>query len=266
MSATDAARDEPALSIDVNSDLGEGYGAWSFGDDAAMLALVTSANIACGFHAGDPATILRTLQAAAARSVVVGAHLAYPDLAGFGRRFVDVGPADLFADSAYQLGALIALARVAGTEVRYVKPHGALYNRIVVDPVQSDAVADAVAAVDPGLAVLGLGGEIERSCRERGLRFEREAFPDRGYLPDGTLAPRAAAGALVTDPAEVAERAVAMARGVVVCIDGSVLPVAPASLCLHGDSPSAVASGRAVRAALADGGVEVRPFLPMGSG
>jgi UPF0271 protein len=251
-----------ASAIDLNSDLGEGYGSWSFGDDAAMLDLVTSANIACGFHAGDPSSILRTLRAAAARQVVVGAHLAYPDLVGFGRRFVDVASDDLYADCAYQLGALTGLAHVAGTRVRYVKPHGALYNRIVVDAVQSDAVADAVAAVDAGLTVLGLGGEIERSCRERGLRFEREAFPDRGYLADGTLAPRGTPGALVTDPAEVAERAVAMAQGRVVSVDGTVLEVAPASLCLHGDSPSAVENGRAVRQALDEAGIAVRPFLP----
>ena len=260
-----SANDRP-LEIDLNSDLGEGYGSWSSGDDAAMLDLVTSANIACGFHAGDPSTILATLRAAAERGVAVGAHLAYPDLVGFGRRALDIAPDDLYADSIYQLGALRGLATVAGTEVRYVKPHGALYNRIVVDSVQAGAVAAAVAAVDPALAVLGLGGEIERAAAERGLRFEREGFPDRGYSPDGTLAPRGTPGALVVDPDEVAARAVAMARGRVVAVDGSELAVSPASLCLHGDSPSAVANGRAVRAALDEAGIRVRPFLAAGPG
>lgn len=249
-------------SVDVNSDLGEGFGAWAMGDDAALLRLVSSANVACGFHAGDPSTMLATCQEAAANGVTVGAHVSYRDLAGFGRRAMDVPAGELRDEVLYQLSALAGLARVAGTAVRYVKPHGALYNRIVADEHQARAVVDAVAAFDPRLALLGLtGSAVHRAAEEAGVRFVGEAFVDRGYRADGTLVPRGEPGALLTDDARIAERAVRMVvDGSVTAADGSDVAVAVDSLCVHGDTPGAVAMARAVRDALAAAGVEVRPF------
>lgn len=249
-------------SVDVNSDLGEGFGAWAMGDDAALLRLVSSANVACGFHAGDPSTMLATCREAAANGVTVGAHVSYRDLAGFGRRAMDVPAGELRDEVLYQLSALAGLARVAGTAVRYVKPHGALYNRSVADEHQARAVVDAVAAFDPRLALLGLtGSAVQRAADEAGVRFVGEAFVDRGYRADGTLVPRGEPGALLTDDARIAERAVRMVvDGSVTAADGSDVAVAVDSLCVHGDTPGAVAMARAVRDALAAAGVEVRPF------
>jgi UPF0271 protein len=249
-------------SVDLNSDLGESFGAWSMGDDAALLRLVSSANVACGFHAGDASTMLATCRGAAGNGVTVGAHVSYRDLAGFGRRSMDVPPAELRDEVLYQLAALAGLARVAGTSVRYVKPHGALYNRIVADERQARAVVDAVAAFDPRLALLGLAGSaVERAAEEAGVRFVREAFVDRGYRPDGTLVPRTEPGALLHDPAEIAARAVRMVTdGRVVAVDGSDIRVQVDSLCVHGDTPGAVAMARAVREALTAAGVGVEPF------
>jgi UPF0271 protein len=249
-------------SVDLNSDLGESFGAWSMGDDAALLRLVSSANVACGFHAGDASTMLATCRGAAGNGVTVGAHVSYRDLAGFGRRSMDVPPAELRDEVLYQLAALAGLARVAGTSVRYVKPHGALYNRIVADERQARAVVDAVAAFDPRLALLGLAGSaVERAAEEAGVRFVREAFVDRGYRPDGTLVPRTEPGALLHDPAEIAARAVRMVTdGRVVAVDGSDIRVQVDSLCVHGDTPGAVAMARAVREALTGAGVRVEPF------
>lgn len=249
-------------SVDLNSDLGESFGAWSMGDDAALLRLVSSANVACGFHAGDASTMLATCREAAANGVTVGAHVSYRDLAGFGRRAMDVPSGELRDEVLYQLSALAGLARVAGTGVRYVKPHGALYNRIVADEHQARAVVDAVAAFDPRLALLGLAGSaVERAADEAGLRFVREAFVDRGYRSDGTLVPRGEPGALLSDDAVIAERVVRMVRERVVrAVDGADIPVVVDSLCVHGDTPGAVAMARAVRGALAAAGVEVGPF------
>lgn len=248
--------------IDLNCDLGESFGAWVMGDDVAMLDVVSSANVACGFHGGDPATMLATCRAARDRGVAIGAHVSYRDLAGFGRRFIDVAPADLHADVLYQLSALAGMAASVGAEVRYVKPHGALYNRIVTDEQQAAAVADAVASFPADLPVLGLPySAIERECAQRGVRFVREAFIDRAYLADGTLVPRSRPGAVLSIDDGIAERAVRMASdGVVQSIDGESVELDAASLCVHGDSQDAVAMAVLVREALTEAGIRIEAF------
>jgi len=253
--------------IDLNSDLGESYGAWRMGDDAAMLEVVSSANVACGFHAGDPAGILRTLRAAAGRGVAIGAHVSYPDLAGFGRRDMDIAPDDLTADVVYQIGALAGLAAAAGTTVRYVKPHGALYNRIAVDAVQGAAVIAALKAVDPSLVLMGLAGApILDQARAAGVAVVAEAYADRAYTPAGHLVPRRQTGAVLHDAAAIAERMLRLAaEGVIEAVDGSLIRIDAQSICVHGDSPGAVAIAREVRRRLEAAGVAVAPFLPMRS-
>lgn len=249
--------------IDLNSDLGEGYGAWAMGDDAAMLSIVSSANIACGFHAGDPAGLLRTLSEAASRGVAVGAHVSYPDRVGFGRRDMDVTHDELVADVLYQIGALQGLARAAGTRVSYVKPHGALYNRIAGDERQARAVIEGVRLADPMLVYMGLAGApILGWAREAGLATVAEAFADRAYTPAGALVSRREAGAVIHDPALVARRMVQLAKnGTLEAIDGSTVRVEAQSICVHGDSPGAVAIARAVREALEREGVAIRTFV-----
>lgn len=255
-------------SIDINSDLGEGYGAWAMGDDEAMLSLVTSANVACGFHAGDPAGILRTLRAAAERGVAVGAHVSYPDRVGFGRRDMDVASAELVADVIYQIGALQGLARAAGTRVSYVKPHGALYNRIAHDPRQGGDVVAAVKAADPGLVLMGLAGSpLLDLARAGGLAVAAEAFADRAYTPAGALVSRREPGAVLHDSELVARRMLRLAReGTLDAVDGTPIRLAAQSICVHGDSPGAVGIARALRRTLEDGGVSVRsPFATSGT-
>jgi 5-oxoprolinase (ATP-hydrolysing) subunit A len=249
-------------SVDLNSDVGESFGRWELGDDASMLALVTSANVACGFHAGDPTTLRRTCALAAERGVVVGAQVGYRDLAGFGRRFIDVAPDELTDDVVYQIGALDGICRAAGTRVRYVKPHGALYNTIVHHEAQAAAVVAAVRAYDPGLPVLGLPGSVFLAAAEAaGLRTVREFFVDRGYTPEATLVPRSQPGALLHDPDEVTARVLRMVTdGKVTAVDGTDVHVSADSACVHGDSPGAVAMATAVRAGLEAAGVVVRPF------
>ena len=249
-------------SVDLNSDLGEGFGAWTLGDDDAMLELVTSANIACGFNAGDPTTLLATCESAAARGVRIGAQVGYRDLAGFGRRFIDVSPKDLTADVIYQIGALDGLARVAGSRVTYVKPHGALYNAIVHHRRQARAVVAAVVAYDSSLPVLGLPGSVFlEEAREAGLDAVAEAFADRAYTAEGTLVPRTESGAVLHDPTLVAERVRRMVvDGELDAVDGSTLKVAAASVCVHGDSPAAVDMAVAIRALLESSDVEITPF------
>ncbi|MBX9244226.1 LamB/YcsF family protein [Actinotalea ferrariae] len=251
------------MTIDLNCDLGEAFGVWPMGDDAALLGLVSSANVACGFHAGDPSTMRRTCLEAARRGVVVGAHVGYRDLAGFGRRFLDVEPSELTDEVVYQVGALQAVAAAAGTAVRYVKPHGALYTAIARHDAQARAVVAAVNAVDPGLPLVVLpGGVAERVAREAGLRTVGEAFVDRGYRADGSLVPRGAPGALVTDHAVAAARAARLAEdGTVEADDGTVVRLDVETLCLHGDTPGAVGSATAVRAALEARGIAVEPFV-----
>ena len=248
--------------IDLNADLGEGFGVWRLGDDDAMLDIVTSANLACGFHAGDPAGLLRVCRAAARRGVRIGAQVSDRDLAGFGRRFIDIAADDLLADVVYQIGALQALAHASGSAVSYVKPHGALYNTIVADREQARAVAEAVHAVEPGLPVLGLAGSVFFDEAQRlGLRTVAEAFADRAYQPDGRLVPRTHSGAVLHDPTEIAQRVLAMVQtGTVTALDGSTIGIEVQSVCVHGDSPGAVDIAAAVRDQLLAGGIEVAAF------
>lgn len=250
------------MNIDLNSDLGESLGVWRMGDDAAMLDIVSSANVACGFHAGDPAGILRTLRQAKERGVAVGAHVAYRDLVGFGRRNMDVDSADLRADVIYQIGALKGLAAAAGTDVRYVKPHGALYNTIAHDERQARDVIAALREIDPNLVLVALAGSpLVGWAEAQGLRVVAEAFADRAYTPQGTLVSRREPGAVLHDANDVAERMLRLANeGTVTAIDGSVVRIRADSICVHGDSPGAVEMARRVRERLVQAGVTIRPF------
>ncbi len=252
--------------VDLNCDLGEGFGRWTLGDDEALLDVVTSANVACGFHAGDPTALLRVCEGAARRAVVVGAQVGYRDLAGFGRRFIDVAHDDLLADVLYQIGALQGISRAAGTSVRYVKPHGALYHATVQHEPQAHAVVEAVRRCDPELVVLGWPGSLLLATAEAaGLSCVAEAFADRGYRDDGTLVPRDQAGAVLTDADDVVAQALAVVRGQPVrTASGGVVAVQAASLCLHGDTAGAAELARTVRAGLAEAGVDVRPFCEVG--
>jgi UPF0271 protein len=244
--------------LDLNSDLGEGFGAWSLGDDDALLDVISSANVACGFHAGDPSIMRRVCAGAARRGVVVGAQVSYRDLAGFGRRFIDVEPGQLADEVLYQIGALDACARAEGTRVGYVKPHGALYNATVHHQAQAEAVVAGVRAFGE-LPILGLPGS--RLLDQAGPLGVPEAFADRGYTPAGTLVSRREPGALLPDTEAVVERALRLAtHGEIVAVDGTVLRTAARSLCLHGDTPGAVGHARAVRAALAESGITPKPF------
>ncbi|WP_103172027.1 LamB/YcsF family protein [Paracoccus sp. SY] len=248
--------------IDLNSDLGEGYGAWTMGDDDAMLGIVSSANIACGFHAGDPLTIRATVDGAATRGVAVGAHVSYPDRVGFGRRPMDVTSAELTADVIYQIGALQGIARAAGTRVAYVKPHGALYNTIANDARQADAVIAAIREIDPSLVLMGLAGtRILDRAADAGLATVAEAFGDRAYTPDGQLVSRREKGAVLHDADAVAARMLRLAtEGVIEAVDGSVLRLKADSICVHGDSAGAVEMARRIREELVSGGVTIAPF------
>lgn len=252
-----------SVRIDLNADLGEDFGVWRLGDDEAMLDVVTSANIACGFHAGDPAGLARTCRAAVERGVRIGAQVGYRDMAGFGRRFIDISPEDLTAEVIYQIGALQALARSAGAEVAYVKPHGALYNAIVTHREQAEAVAEAVRAVDPALPVLGLAGSVFfAEAERRGLRTVPEAFADRAYHVDGQLVSRREPNAVLQDVDQIAERVAAMVgQGQVTAIDGSTIPIVVESVCVHGDSPGAVQIAAAVRKRLLADGVSLAAFI-----
>ncbi|MGC3858909.1 LamB/YcsF family protein [Micromonospora chersina] len=248
--------------MDLNADLGEGFGIWRLGDDEALLGLVTSANVACGFHGGDASTMHRVCAAAARRGVAVGAQVGYRDLAGFGRRHIAYDFATLRDETVYQLGALDAFCRLAGTRVRYLKPHGALYHAAACDEVQAAALVAAVSGYDQELPVLCPPGSVlAQLAVGAGLRVVAEGFADRNYLPNGQLVPRSAANALISDPEQVANRAVRMAtERTVVAVDGSVVPCPVESICLHGDTPGAVRCAELVRAALIDAGVTPTPF------
>jgi UPF0271 protein len=248
--------------LDLNADLGESFGSWNMGDDAGMFPLVTSANVACGFHAGDPVTMLDSCRAAFELDVTVGAHVGYRDLAGFGRRSMDMSFDELFGDVLYQLGALDGVAHAVGASVDYVKPHGALYNRLVHDAEQASAMVAAIQAYDPGLPILGLpGSELLVQAKEAGHPVFIEAFVDRAYRPDGTLVPRSQEGAVLHDVDAIVERAVRLAaKGEVVAVDGTLVHVSPDSLCIHGDTPGAVAMAAAVRAGLEAAGVQLESF------
>lgn len=248
--------------IDLNCDMGESYGRWTLGADEEIMPFITSANVACGFHAGDPSTLRRTCTLAAEAGVSVGAHVAYRDLAGFGRRFLDVHPEELTDEVIYQIGALQAMAAASGTAVRYVKPHGALYTAITHHEGQAAAVVAAVLAVDPTLPVVVLPGTVvERAARDAGLHTVPEAFADRAYTADGRLVPRGVPGAVIHDAEEAARRAVRIAtEGTVEAITGEVVALRAETVCVHGDTPGAVATAAAVRQGLGAAGVTVTSF------
>lgn len=250
-------------SIDLNADLGEGFGRWRLTDDEQLLSVVTSANVACGFHAGDAVTMRRVCDLAAERGVRIGAQVSYRDLAGFGRRAMDVPAGELAAETAYQIGALAVFARAAGSPVSYVKPHGALYNRVVHDEEQAAAVVEGVLLCGERLPLLCLPGSTLHTMAEKaGLPTVTEAFADRAYTAQGTLVPRGESGAVISDESAVVERSVSMARfGQVTARCGRSVGVRARSLCLHGDTPGAVALARRVRAGLESAGVRVEAFV-----
>lgn len=251
------------MQIDLNADLGEGYGPWSMGDDDAMLSIVTSANIACGGHAGDPETMYRTLATAAANKVTVGAHPGYLDRTGFGRRIIPMAPGEIARMIGAQIGALRALAAMAGTNVRYVKPHGALGNLAARDGEVARAVVDAVGGVDADLAVLAISGtQLEHVAKDVGLRSFSEIFADRAYTPEGQLVPRSEPDAMIHDANEATDRLLAfLESGTMPTVGGDAIPLAAESICVHGDSPGAVDMAHQIRKGLLHAGVEVRAFV-----
>lgn len=252
--------------MDLNADLAEGFGRWELGEDALLLRVVTSANVACGFHAGDPRVMRRACRLAAENGVAVGAHVGYRDLAGFGRRYIDVDTKELADEVIYQIGALDGIARTSGTAISYVKPHGALYNALGTHPGQAAAVIEGVRQYNPDLAVLGLAGSpwLQRA-QEAGLPVFQEAFADRAYLPDGSLASRREPGAVLQDPAVIARRCVRLANGdPIEAVDGSRITVLADSICVHGDNSAAVDIARAVRDELLGAGVRLEPLVPGG--
>jgi len=250
-------------SIDLNADLGEGFGRYRLPGDAELLSLVSSANIACGFHAGDPIVMRETVALALRHSVTIGAHPGYPDLAGFGRREINATPDEVFAYVTYQVGALAAFCTSAGTRMRYVKPHGALYNQAVGDAEIAQAIASAVRDVDSDLALLAIeNSELAQAGRSLGLETANEAFVDRAYRPDGSLLPRGSPGAVLTDVEAMVQRALRMVRDhYVVAVDGTRCLVHPDSLCVHGDGETAVAIVRALRARFKEEGITIAPFV-----
>lgn len=249
-------------SVDLNCDMGESYGIWTLGDDQALLNHVSSANLACGFHAGDPTTLRIISRAAVARGVQVGAQVAYPDLMGFGRRRMDIDPTELRDLILYQIGALDGFLRLSGERIRYVKPHGALYHAANEDPCVAQAVVDASREFDPHLAVMGApDSALLAAAESAGLRPVREAFADRAYLPDGSLQPRSAPGSVLTDPEQVVRRVLQMVHEATVqAVDGRVIACPADSICLHSDTPHALTIAVAVTEGLRDAGVEIRPF------
>ncbi|MEQ4622587.1 5-oxoprolinase subunit PxpA [Providencia vermicola] len=252
--------------IDLNSDLGESFGQWQMGNDNAMLKVVSSANVACGFHAGSPEGIFNTLIEAKANHVVVGAHVGYPDLVGFGRRNMDISSNELIADVIYQIGALKGLAVAAGCHVDYVKPHGALYNTIAHDKRQGMAVIEAICAIDPQLVLVALAGSpLIEWAKESGLTVVAEAFADRAYHANGTLVSRKEVGSVLHDPEQVAQRMLQFVNeGGVMSIEGTFTPIDAGSICVHGDSPGALAMAQKVRELLQQNGVEITAFAGRG--
>lgn len=249
--------------IDLNADLGEGFGPWTMGDDAAMFALVTSANVACGGHASDPETMFRTLSLARKSAVIAGAHPSYPDLAGFGRRRMPASGAEVERFVAAQTGALLAIAALADHPVRYVKPHGALANVAAAEIDVAQAIVRSVRAVDPSLAILAISGtQLEKAASHAGLRVFSEIYADRGYLASGQLAPRSAPGAVIHDAEAAAARLLAFFdTGAMPTLDGGSIRLAADSICVHGDNPAAVAMAARVRSALEGQGLTVAPFI-----
>lgn len=250
--------------VDLNSDLGESFGSWKMGNDAQILPIVSSANIACGFHAGDPLCILKTLKQAVALDVTIGAHVAYPDLVGFGRRNMDLSREELIADVLYQISALDGLAKVAGSKVKYVKPHGALYNTIAKDAVQAEAVIAAIQMYNPELVLVALAGSnLVEQARQAGLKVVSEAFADRAYNSDGSLVSRRLEGAVLHDSQFVAKRVVSMLQnGGVESIDGVFTPIQADSICLHGDTAGALEMAAEIKAELVKNNIQIRAFCP----
>ncbi len=251
-----------ARTIDLNADAGESFGRWQLGHDEELFPLLSSVNLATGFHAGDPRVMLRSVRLAKRHGVAVGAHPGFPDLVGFGRRDLAASPEEAYTDVLYQIGALSAFLRLEGLPLHHVKPHGALYLRMLRDEALARAVAQAVKDYDPDLPLVLLGGTpMEEAAKAVGVRYVREAFPDRAYLSDGRLAPRSMEGALIRDPKEAARRAVQMVlEGEIEALDGGRVKVEAETLCVHGDNPEAVAIARAVREALIEHGVEIKAF------
>ncbi|KES19304.1 LamB/YcsF family protein [Gilliamella apicola] len=248
--------------IDLNSDLGESFGQWKMGNDQAMLQVVSSANIACGFHAGSPVTILDTLKAAKTNNVTIGAHVGYPDLVGFGRRNMDIASKELTADVIYQIGALKGLATSIGAKVSYIKPHGALYNTIANDKRQAMAVINAISQIDANLILVALAGSpLIGWAKHQGLHVVAEAFADRSYHVDGTLVSRKETGAVLHDPELVAERMLQLVRdGGVTSIEGKFVTIEADSICVHGDSEGALAMAQKVREKLQQNGITITSF------
>lgn len=253
------------MSIDINSDVGESFAAYSFGQDDQLLKVVSSANIACGFHGGDPTGIAKTVRLAAENNVVIGAHVSYPDLVGFGRRYIDIKPEDLTWDIVYQISALDGIAKTAGTKVRYVKPHGALYNRIAVDEIQAKAVVEAIAKYDQFLVILTLpNSAIIEIAKQKGIGTATESFADRAYQDDGQLVPRTQTGAVITNESSIVERVLQMtSTGTVTSIGGKVIDVKADSICIHSDTPNAGELGRKIREAIQQAGIEISSFVSM---
>ena len=247
------------MRVDLNCDMGESFGNWTIGDDAAILPFVSSVNIACGFHAGDPSVMRVTVHAAAAHHVAVGAHPGLPDLAGFGRREMAVSPQAVYDMTSYQIGALRGIARAAGVTVKHIKPHGALYNMAAVRSPIADAIALAVRDTDGSLTLVALSGScLIDAGRAAGLRTASEVFADRNYMPDGTLVPRSAPNAIVNDVDEAAARAVRMVQSHrVTAIDGSDVTVLAETICIHGDAPYAALFAQRIRVALAAANIAV---------
>jgi len=249
--------------IDLNSDLGEGFGPWTMGDDAAMLSVVSSANVACGGHAGDPETMYATCRTAVEHGVVIGAHPSYVDREGFGRRIIPMKPDEIGRTVIAQVGALVAIARLVGTEVRYVKPHGALGNVAAADDAIAAAIVKAVHTAFPTLAILAISGtQLEIAARQAGVEVYSEIFADRGYQPDGLLVPRGQPGAMIHDAEEAAQRLIQFIEsGRMSVVGGEPIPLAADSICVHGDSPGAVDMARHIRSELEAAGLPPSPFL-----
>jgi UPF0271 protein len=248
--------------ISLNTDIGEGFGAWRIADDDALLALVTDANLACGSHASDPDIMRRTCEVADREGITVGAQVGYFDPRGFGRRFIEVEPASLTNDVLYQLGALSAFAAAVGNSIGFLKIHGALYHAAVARPDYAAAIIESVKLFDPGLPFLCQPGTaLFDAVSTAGLRPIREGYVDRAYQPNGLLVPRGIEGSVITDVARCAERAVRLAsKGEVETVDGAVIEMPVDSICIHSDSPGAVEIAQAVRAALEEAGLELRPL------
>jgi len=248
--------------IDLNADLGEGFGVYAYGADAELLTLVTSANIACGWHGGDPGVMRQAVRRAVENHAAIGAHPGYPDRMGFGRRYLAMQPQEVRDGLLYQLGALDGICRAEGTAIAYVKPHGALYNAAGRDEALARAVVEAVMAYDPALTLLCPGGgAMDRAAKDAGLPTAAEFFADRGYCADGSLVPRGQPGAVISDPELIGRRILrAVETGTVETADGASITVAIDSVCLHGDNPAAVTLARRIREALTGAGLALRPF------